>query len=220
MAQFGPAYLLERKHEGYYVNNPADKGGETYAGIARNIHPYYKIWPYVDSYKRTIGRPLKTNEKIPGENIEQMVREFYNELWNKQGFSKINSQEVANILYDWFINSGSLAFRTTDPETFGIQEILNRDFKKNLTLDGVIGPKTLDAINNADPVRLYNTVKKERIRFYNRLVERNPSQLTFLKGWLSRINSFTDLKTTTKIGLMLVFIIGFFAVMTLTKTTA
>lgn len=191
MAQFEDAYLLERKHEGYYVNNPLDKGGETYAGIARKIHPSNPIWSVVDQYKKEIGRDLKRNEKVP--NTEPYVKAFYRSLWDKNNFGLIRSQSTANILYDWFINSGYLAFKTSDPETFGVDEILNRDFKKSVPIDGRLDPDTLQAINSVDNARLYNLIKNERKNFYLRIVEKDPTQKTFLAGWLSRINSFTDL---------------------------
>lgn len=210
MALFEPAYLLERKHEGYYVNNPADKGGETYAGIARKIYPNEPIWSVVDSYKASLGRPLKTNEGVP--NTEPLVKAFYERLWIANNFGKIKDQNTANILYDWFINSGYLAFKTNAPETFGVQEILNRDFKKSLTLDGRLGPDSVAAINSVDNAKLYNTIKKERINFYKNLVAKNPSQSVFLAGWLKRINSFADLKLITGAGLLIVLIVAVYLI--------
>lgn len=204
MALFEPAYLLERKHEGYYVNNPSDKGGETYAGIARNIYPNEPIFKVIDSYKQKLGRPLKVNERVP--DTENLVRQFYLNLWEKNGFGKIVNQDVANILYDWFINSGYLAFNTKAIETFGVQEILNRDFKKSLRLDARLGTDTINTINAVNGPLLYNTIKKERINFYKNLVTKNPSQSVFLAGWLKRINSFQDLKLTTKAGLLVLLI--------------
>ena len=36
------AFVLER--EGGWVNNPNDKGGETYRGVARNYNLYWPGW--------------------------------------------------------------------------------------------------------------------------------------------------------------------------------
>jgi len=48
--------------------------------------------------------------------------------------------------------------------------------------DGVIGPATLEAARNVQPEQL-----KERIdTFYRRIVDKNPSQARFIKGWLNR----------------------------------
>lgn len=189
MAQFAPAYKLERKHEGYYVNNAADKGGETYAGVARNFHGTWVGWNVLDRYKSQIGRSLKTNEQVPG--MEPYVEAFYKAIWDGKNFAAINNQDVANIVYDWFINSGSSG-------TKGVQKVLNTFFQKALSVDGGFGTATISAINSVDPAKLNNAIKDARIAFYNSLVARDPSQSVFLKGWMARINSFP---TLAKVGL-------------------
>lgn len=57
--------------------------------------------------------------------------------------------------------------------------------------DGVIGPKTIAAINSASPEKVFNEFKAARIKFYNDIVARNESQQVFLKGWTKRAKSFT-----------------------------
>ena len=51
------------KHEGYYANVEGDRGGETYMGVARNLHPDWEGWKYIDAYKETYGK-IKWNFKI------------------------------------------------------------------------------------------------------------------------------------------------------------
>lgn len=51
------------KHEGYYANINGDRGGETYMGVARNLHPDWEGWEYIDAYKETYGK-IKWNYKI------------------------------------------------------------------------------------------------------------------------------------------------------------
>lgn len=189
MAQFKPAYDLERKHEGYYVNNPSDKGGETYAGVARNIYANWNGFPVLDAYKAKLGRALKTNEQVPG--LETYVEAFYKGLWDAKNFGAIVNQDVANIVYDFFINSGNTGIKKT-------QEVLRDTFKATLAVDGAIGADTIKNINAVDPILLNNAIKEKRIAFYNGLVAANPSQSVFLKGWLSRINSFP---TLTQVGI-------------------
>ena len=55
--------------------------------------------------------------------------------------------------------------------------------------DGIVGPKTLQAVNNADSRTLFDTIKAEREAFLYRIVERDPSQKRFIKGWLNRLNA-------------------------------
>jgi len=48
---FSPAYAIVKVNEGGYVNDPVDKGGETYAGIARNIFGSWEGWSIIDAKK-------------------------------------------------------------------------------------------------------------------------------------------------------------------------
>jgi lysozyme family protein len=180
MAAFEPAYQIVRQHEGGYANNPADAGGETYAGIARNYWPNEPIWTIVDYYKRVRGG-LNTNEIIPdGGKVEQ----FYRDRWAASRAGEINSQAVANIYFDFYILH-SQAVRA-------MQEVLNA-MGFPVAIDNKIGPQTLNAINAADSNKLHDAYKAKRIAIHNDRVQQNPSQLVFLKGWLQRAASFPTL---------------------------
>lgn len=189
MADFLTAYKkYVEPFEGGYVNNKADKGGETYAGIARNFWSAWPGWQFIDLVKQK--RVIKTNEKF--EDLSQSVIDFYRAMWDKQKFSLITSQEVANILFDFFVNSGSAAIKK-------VQELVG------VSKDGSLGTNTLAAINKRNPATLHDQIKKARIDFYNAIVKRDPSQSVFLKGWMRRINSFP---TLVKIAVPLVLIIS------------
>jgi lysozyme family protein len=209
MADFVTAYKTYiQPAEGGYVNDPADKGGETYGGIARNIFPTWAGWSVIDAMKKTSGT-IKRYTMIP--QLDKAVQDFYQlNLWNKNNFGLISSQDVANILFDWFVNSGSNAFNTKSTETFGVQEILNRDFKKGISTDGAMGPQTVNAINSVDAAKLYDIIKTERKRFYDTIVAKNPSQEVFYKGWLNRLKLFPESITPVSAGLGLlgIFIVG------------
>lgn len=202
MASFKIAYdTYIKPAEGYYVNNPADKGGETYAGIARNFFPNWQGWTVVDFYKRFTNPNPPTNTKIPG--LEGMVEEFFKvQFWDRNRFSEINNQDIANIIFDWNVNSGSTGIKK-------VQQILG------VGADGAIGPITLNAINSANQKELYNAIKIAREQFYYSLVNANPTQSVFLKGWLARLAKFPDLITTAPgatglaIGLGLLFFLGY-----------
>ena len=51
MADFEIAYGETEIREGGYVNDPADRGGETHRGVARKFHPKWPGWKIVDKYK-------------------------------------------------------------------------------------------------------------------------------------------------------------------------
>ena len=64
------------KHEGYYANVKGDKGGETYMGVARKLHPKWEGWKYIDSYKEMHGK-IEWNFKLDIPELTQLVKDFY-----------------------------------------------------------------------------------------------------------------------------------------------
>jgi len=218
MAVFETSYKKYiQPFEGGYVNNPLDKGGETYAGIARKFHPTWSGWSYIDEQKKNfVNGVIPTNKKFPA--IQDKVDNFYLlGQWTPNNFHLIKNQDVANILFDWYVNSASNAVHTKGVETYGVDEILNRDFGFKLPVDSKFDVATINAINSVDSTKLYNTIKQERIKFYNTLVKNNPTQETFLRGWLRRINTFPDLKTVGIASGIAVFVLAFVLIVIITK---
>jgi lysozyme family protein len=208
MAEFSPAYdKFIKPLEGGYANVIGDKGGETYGGIARKFWASYTaVWNFIDAYKSKFGK-IKHNQKF--KELDAPVRQFYLDMWNRNGFGKINNQDLANIIFDWFVNSGSLAFNTKAPETFGVDEILAKQFGQTVPVDGKLDQTTINAINKVNPVSLHQAIKTEREKFYKRLVERDATQAKFLKGWLARIEKFA-ISDTGKGVFITAFLAGLF----------
>lgn len=171
------------KHEGYYANVAGDKGGETYMGVARNLHPDWEGWKIIDGYKLTFGE-LKRNAKIDIPELTTMVKEFYKQtFYDKYKIGSINSGSLQEIIFDWCVNSGYWG-------SCGVQKVLNRFFDCELKLDGIIGKNTVRAINSCPPELLFNAIKSARIHYYNTIAKRGQNQ-KFLKGWLRRINAIS-----------------------------
>ncbi len=182
-AAFEAAYKVVKKHEGGYANIAGDKGGETYMGIARNISPNEKWsgWKIIDAYKKKYGA-LKNNQFIPNDNLTALVKQYYySNWWLPNALDKVVDADVAVIIFDWCVNSGSNGDR-------GVQKVLRDQFSKAIQVDGAIGAKTVAAINSIDPETLYQAIKDARIAYYKSIATGNNAQ--FLKGWLKRINSF------------------------------
>jgi lysozyme family protein len=55
-----------------------------------------------------------------------------------------------------------------------------------VTADGIVGTKTVAAINNDKNIKtkIYNARKA----YFEAIVKRNPSQKKWLNGWMNRIN--------------------------------
>ena len=68
MALFEKALLKTSAHEGGYVNDPTDRGGETYRGISRKFYPDWPGWEVVDD-------ALAQGREVP--NMDLLVQRFY-----------------------------------------------------------------------------------------------------------------------------------------------
>lgn len=185
MADFNTAHKITADCEGGYVNDPKDAGGETIFGIARNIWGSLPLWQIVDDYKKIVGdlsqkSERKELEKLCLGNAEFVSQKnaFYKaQFWDKVKGDSIQSQAVANNVYDFAVNAGVKQAVKTLQRALGIAD------------DGIFGNGTLSATNNASD-SLNNTYCQAREQFYKDLVARKPQNEKFLNGWLGRVKRF------------------------------
>ena len=155
--------------EGKYNNDKSDSGGPTMRGIT---------WATFVQYRNQKGLPLPSItdlKNISNETWEDIVKTMY---WNKWHADQIYNQSIANILADWFFNSGYWGIKIPQ-RILGLKE------------DGIVGSKTLDAVNIDNQAVLFQDIKKAREQFYWDIVKNKPSQNKFIKGWINRLNQFT-----------------------------
>lgn len=175
MSSFLTALNLTLKHEGGYSNNPKDKGGETYQGISRNFHPDWIGWSWLDRL------PAKRWSQI-WEELNSFVAAFYHEhYWTRYKLDLIDSQEVANIVFDWFVNSGN--------EADDLQAILV-SMGQEIRVDNVIGENTIKAVNSVDPAMLVANIIDTRVKYFNQGVASGWLDKSFLRGLTSRVTSY------------------------------
>lgn len=165
------------RREGGYVDDPDDKGGATNYGISLR-------------YARGVGLDLNGDGVVDGEDICLVTPEIAAELYKQDFYHKPRIDRLPDlvqpIMFDWAVNSGP-------PRAIGgLQEVLTLAGWK-CDIDGVIGPQTIRACQEAatqmGPL-LVNALSEYREEFYRRIVERDPSQGRFLKGWIRRAREF------------------------------
>ena len=199
MADFKISYSKTRVHEGGYSNHSTDRGKETYKGISRRYHPKWKGWVIVDeavskvpaypnnSLKwKTINAILKANTELA-----QLVEDFYkNEVWNKVRCEAIESQALADVVFDTAVWSGVSASGEH------LQRALNMLNSKELLwddiiVDGVIGQKTLYSIVECSKKGLIDILTKVVYIIQGALIvdilENDKSQEDFAIGWFNRV---------------------------------
>lgn len=170
MANYKTAIQQTLKWEGGYVNDPKDKGGETYRGISRTFHPLWSGWVTVDTSK-----PLKKGAII--KSLEPDVIEFYKaHYWDKIRLDEVCNDKVAGFIFDTYVNSGNAGIKVVQ-RTVGVEA------------DGIMGAKTIHAINNYNG-DLFEALKIARIAFFKSIVRNDNSKAKFLSGWLNRVASF------------------------------
>ncbi|PIE57140.1 MAG: hypothetical protein CSA34_00415 [Desulfobulbus propionicus] len=139
---FGKAFAAVMQHEGGYSNNPEDKGGETYMGIARNRHPGWFGWEMVDRI-RAEGGTLSLDD-----DLTEAVTAFYRvEFWLGMGCETIDqlSEAVAEELFEAGVNCGSANGIRFLQRALNALNDSGRLFPE-LQVDGQVGAKTLSAL--------------------------------------------------------------------------
>lgn len=104
MADFTKAYNRTGRTEGKYSNDPADKGGETWEGISRNMHSEWEGWAIIDFYRHNPKFPII----LTGiEKLELAVKKFYKKtFWDVMRGDEMTIQLVAESIYDSCVNMG------------------------------------------------------------------------------------------------------------------
>lgn len=164
-----PKQLFEQARKTGFGNDPDDSGGATMCGIT--IATY-------KAYCRRKGYPVPTELRLRSISYETWLDVLKTFFWDKWQADKINNQALANILVDWVWGSGTYGIKNP-------QKILR------VKQDGIVGAKTLAALNAADPATLFKQIHDARIAFVDGIVKRKPSQKKFIKGWKRRINAIT-----------------------------
>ena len=162
MAEFLPAFERMIVNEGGYVLHTVagDRGGMTYAGIARNFHPSWQGWKVIDQ-----------GETPPAE----LVRQFYrSNFWAPLRLDDVEHQEVASNLFDFGVNAGLSTAAKLAQLVVGV------------TPDGKVGAKTIAALNSIDPDLFVARYALAKIARYRDIATKNRTQQRFLLGWLNR----------------------------------
>lgn len=161
MADFNQYIPKLKRWEGGWSDNPNDSGGATMCGVT------------LATYRRHYGaNKTKYDLRHISDYEWYTIMKSY---WDACKGDKIVNQSLAEIVVDWYINAGVNALKN-------VQRALK------LQPDGIIGPKSLAALN-ADAQVVFGKVKAARLSYYMQIAK--GKNATFLKGWINRTNDFT-----------------------------
>ena len=163
MADFAPAFEKMLHDEGgmQLTNIPGDRGGMTYAGIARNANPDWAGWQFID--RKDFG------------GATQLVREFYKvNFWDRVRGDDLTNQAVAETIFNFAVNTG-----------VGVASKLAQ-LIVGVTPDGAIGAKTIERLNICTAEKFLPAYALAKIQRYVDICMKNRDQSKFLLGWVRR----------------------------------
>lgn len=155
------------RHEGGFVDHPRDPGGATNLGV-------------------TIGTLKRLGIDVDGDgdsdivdlrklSIADATHVYKVEYWDKVR-ADVLPDGVDYATADFAVNSGPSRAAKMLQRVVGVKE------------DGIIGPKTLDAIHAKDPAKIVNSLCDARLAFLRSLSH----WPTFGRGWGARVKSVRD----------------------------
>lgn len=167
--------------EGRYSNHPDDKGGATKYGISQFI--------WKAAAQDVLG--VNPNTTSVSTLTEAQAKQIYDAIYWSPSNAKAISQldgDLATIFFNFYVNTPRGAGKA-------LQRALNGS-GQSVTVDGVIGSASLDAIKDAiDAGKLHtvhNKFKDEMQSHYNDRVAKDSTQSAFINGWTNRVNDFSD----------------------------
>lgn len=167
--------------EGGFVNDPADAGGATNKGVT------------IGTFRQVFGKD-KTVADLKAMTDAQWHTIFKKFYWDRWKADQILDQSIANTVVDWVWASGQYGITH-------VQKLLG------VAADGVVGPKTIAALNSKDAKKLFRDIYAARLSYYNRIIQASVQKYErkigrkstrqeqlkytnerFRKGWIRRLD--------------------------------
>lgn len=157
-SRFEQCLKVTLKHEGGWADDPNDPGGATMRGITLKT---YQEWFMKNRWSGPSNvLPNAANlRKIPDSHLRTIYREGY---WDVIQADKM-SPGVDLVMFDFAVNSGPVR------AVIELQRYLDTVLPYQVADDGVVGPRTLAALDMAVPRRAVFGVCGRRLLFCKKL---------------------------------------------------
>jgi len=176
---FEAAIPVIMSHEGtptnFWVNDPADPGGETVWGWSMRTILALGLTP------RDLGLPQSTFtpgslREVSKATCERLYKAHF---WNKYGYGRAADQTVATKLMDAAVNMGP-------KRAAELAQRAANGLGASLEVDGSLGDLSFAAINACEPRAFIQALAGEMAGYYDRIIARNPDLAKFRKAWMRR----------------------------------
>lgn len=168
------SYKKILKAEGGFVNDKDDRGGMTIFGLTRKNYPVLFLWDKVDE--------MLKNGKIPDRDL--LLKDPYGievESTYKTCFWKACKCDNLPDKLDYCVFSCAVNCGTGRAAKI-LQGVVGA------TQDGIIGNKTIELVNKFEVSDLLERFAQAWKYYYKKIVDNNPSQKKFYRGWINRVN--------------------------------
>ena len=161
--------------EGGYTANPNDNGNWTGGrkGVGKLVGTNKGITAQALAKAKGVPVSSITAKDIKNITTAEAKSIYTNNYFTAPGIDKLPSDLQANVL-DMAINAGPSRAISLLQEAAGVKA------------DGKIGPDTIKAAQNVTN----DQFAQARVDFYTNLATKNPTQATFLKGWVDRAKQY------------------------------
>lgn len=154
--------------------NSTEKG-YTFMGIYEVAFPNWEGWRLVKQELNKAPMAKASSVLYYNQALQNLVLKFYKmNFWDKMRLDEVQSQKIAEELFVFAVNAGiPSAVRAA-------QKVIN------ILADGILGSKTIAALNQADSKMFDVEYDKAEIAHYELLAQKNPTFNIYLKGWRNR----------------------------------
>ena len=180
MAKMSEVFDIMLKLE---FNSPANalhrnktESGWTLMGIYQTAQPKWKMGAKIEEVVSRMGNVANASKVLYSDKeLLKEVEDFYKKtFWDRMWLDKVDSQHKANEMFVFGVNAGVSRAVT-------LAQIVS-----GAVADGLVGPKTIEAINKCDDKMFDARFDEEEIKYYEAIVRNNLSKDIFLNGWKNR----------------------------------
>lgn len=211
MADIKPAleklFNLEFKDATNALHKNKGENGLTYKGIYQSANPEWEGWKYITyildflNYYKLEESLTRLDKNIP-DNIdiikqlekqmsgileyistelfnnnkldEQTIELYYDRYWKPYHLDDLTSQNTAEEIFIFGVNAGMRTAIKKAQKLVGVED------------DGIVGKKTIEALNSYDSDLFNMRFDEEEIKHYESLIAHKPSFARFKAGWKNR----------------------------------
>ena len=178
--------------EAGYVNNPADKGGETNWGIT---------YATAQEHKADLIKLFKWDGTMRNLTQPMAMWIYRTSWWDRLRLDDIVKIHpfIADRLFDFGVNVGRGAAGTNLQRILNVMNRMQQDYK-DLKVDGAIGPGTINTLKayvakrgQTGVLNLIQLLIDLQGAHYVQIAEKRELNETFMSGWTTRVRETNEL---------------------------